>query len=82
MTILLHFPLNTNYFGAGSQGAMVTFRVDDLDESLKELEGAACASIRSERTTHMGDLRGYGIRRATAWSYGSRWQGESVLCGG
>ena len=37
MTVFAHFPLNTKYFGDGMQQAMVNFRVDDLDELLKQL---------------------------------------------
>src|ERR1700739_1440435 len=37
MTVFAHFPENTNYFGEGSQRAMVNFRVDNLDELLAKL---------------------------------------------
>ena len=37
MTVFAHFPVDTDYFGAGGQQAMVNFRVDDLDELLKQL---------------------------------------------
>jgi predicted enzyme related to lactoylglutathione lyase len=37
MTVFAHFPLDTRYFGEGPQQAMVNFRVDNLDELLKQL---------------------------------------------
>jgi predicted enzyme related to lactoylglutathione lyase len=40
MTVFAHFPLDTQYFGEGTQQAMVNFRVDDLDELLKQLAEA------------------------------------------
>jgi predicted enzyme related to lactoylglutathione lyase len=40
MTVFAHFPLDTQYFGEGTQLAMVNFRVDDLDELLKQLAAA------------------------------------------
>jgi predicted enzyme related to lactoylglutathione lyase len=40
MTVFAHFPADSEYFGEGAQQAMVNFRVDDLDELLKQLEGA------------------------------------------
>lgn len=40
MTVFAHFPADTDYFGGDAQQAMVNFRVDDLDELLKQLEGA------------------------------------------
>ncbi len=40
MTVFAHFPLDTQYFGEGTQQAMVNFRVDDLDELLKQLAAA------------------------------------------
>jgi predicted enzyme related to lactoylglutathione lyase len=40
MTVFAHFPQDTKYFGDGTQQAMVNFRVDDLDELLKQLEAA------------------------------------------
>ena len=40
MTVFAHFPLDTRYFGEGAQQAMVNFRVDDLDELLKQLTAA------------------------------------------
>ena len=40
MTVFAHFPLDTRYFGEGAQQAMVNFRVDDLDELLKQLAEA------------------------------------------
>jgi len=40
MTVFAHFPLDTRYFGEGAQQAMVNFRVDDLDELLKQLAAA------------------------------------------
>lgn len=40
MTVFAHFPEGTDYFGEGSQRAMVNFRVDDLDELLKQLTAA------------------------------------------
>ncbi len=43
MTVFAHFPLDTKYFGEGTQQAMINFRVDDLDELLKQL---ATAGVR------------------------------------
>jgi predicted enzyme related to lactoylglutathione lyase len=40
MTVFAHFPLDTNYFGEGSQQTMVNFRVDNLDELLAQLAAA------------------------------------------
>ncbi|MGB7267424.1 MAG: VOC family protein [Terracidiphilus sp.] len=40
MTVFAHFPLDTRYFGEGAQQTMVNFRVDDLDELLKQLTAA------------------------------------------
>ena len=40
MTVFAHFPEDTNYFGEGSQQAMVNFRVDDLDKMLERLAAA------------------------------------------
>lgn len=40
MTVFAHFPQGTKYFGDGSQGAMVNFRVDDLDALLAQLTSA------------------------------------------
>jgi predicted enzyme related to lactoylglutathione lyase len=40
MTVFAHFPLNTEYFGAAPQQAMVNFRVDDLNQLLDELAKA------------------------------------------
>jgi predicted enzyme related to lactoylglutathione lyase len=37
MTVFAHFPLDSKYFGEGTQQAMVNFRVDDMDELLKKL---------------------------------------------
>jgi predicted enzyme related to lactoylglutathione lyase len=37
MTVFAHFSQNTDYFGDGSQQAMVNFRVDDLDQLLAQL---------------------------------------------
>ena len=37
VTVFSHFPLDTKYFGEGAQAAMVNFRVDNLDELLKQL---------------------------------------------
>jgi len=39
-TVFAHFPQNTDYFGGGSQGFMVNFRVDDLDGLLAQLTAA------------------------------------------
>jgi predicted enzyme related to lactoylglutathione lyase len=41
MTVFAHFPDSTKYFGEGPQQAMVNFRVDNMDELLKQLEGSA-----------------------------------------
>jgi predicted enzyme related to lactoylglutathione lyase len=40
MTVFAHFPLDTKYFGDGAQQVMVNFRVDDLDQLLKQLTAA------------------------------------------
>jgi predicted enzyme related to lactoylglutathione lyase len=40
VTVFNHFPLDTTYFGEGSQQAMINFRVDNLDELLAQLTGA------------------------------------------
>ena len=40
MTVFAHFPADTKYFGEGGQGAMVNFRVDDLDALLGQLAEA------------------------------------------
>jgi predicted enzyme related to lactoylglutathione lyase len=40
MTVFAHFPLDTRYFGEGSQQVMVNFRVDDLDGLLEQLAKA------------------------------------------
>jgi catechol 2,3-dioxygenase-like lactoylglutathione lyase family enzyme len=40
MTVFAHFPLDTKYFGDGSQQAMVNFRVDDLDALMEKLDAA------------------------------------------
>jgi predicted enzyme related to lactoylglutathione lyase len=40
MTVFAHFPADTTYFGAGSQQAMVNFRVEDLEALLTELAAA------------------------------------------
>ncbi|MGH9604846.1 MAG: VOC family protein [Terracidiphilus sp.] len=51
MTVLAHFPLDSNYFGDGSQQAMVNFRVDDLDQLLANL-AAAGVRIDPRREDH------------------------------
>jgi predicted enzyme related to lactoylglutathione lyase len=51
MTVFAHFPLDSKYFGEGSQQAMVNFRVDDLDGLLKQLE-AAGVRIDPKRDDH------------------------------
>jgi predicted enzyme related to lactoylglutathione lyase len=48
MTVFAHFPPDTRYFGEGAQQAMVNFRVDDLDELLKQL-AASGVSIDPKR---------------------------------
>jgi predicted enzyme related to lactoylglutathione lyase len=40
MTVFSHFPVDTKYFGDGPQQSMVNFRVDDIDELLKQLTAA------------------------------------------
>jgi predicted enzyme related to lactoylglutathione lyase len=40
MTVFAHFPIDTKYFGEGTQQAMVNFRVDDLDGLLSKLDAA------------------------------------------
>jgi predicted enzyme related to lactoylglutathione lyase len=39
-TVFSHFPETTDYLGEAAQRAMVNFRVDDLDELLKQLAAA------------------------------------------
>jgi predicted enzyme related to lactoylglutathione lyase len=51
MTVFAHFPVETKYFGEGTQQVMVNFRVDDLDELLKRLE-AAGVRIDPKRDDH------------------------------
>jgi len=51
MTVFAHFPLDTKYFGEGSQQVMVNFRVDDLDGLLKQLT-AAGVRIDPKRDDH------------------------------
>jgi predicted enzyme related to lactoylglutathione lyase len=51
MTVFAHFPMGTEYFGDGQQQAMVNFRVDDMDELLKQLEAAA-VRIDPKREDH------------------------------
>jgi predicted enzyme related to lactoylglutathione lyase len=51
MTVFAHFPLETKYFGEGTQQVMVNFRVDDLDELLKQLT-AAGVRIDPKRDDH------------------------------
>ena len=48
MTLFAHFPESTKYFGEGPQHAMINFRVDNLDELLKQL-GAADVRIDPNR---------------------------------
>jgi predicted enzyme related to lactoylglutathione lyase len=50
-TVFAHFPADTDYFGDGSQQAMINFRVDDLDGLLKEL-AAAEVRIDPRREEH------------------------------
>ncbi|MGA2537173.1 MAG: VOC family protein [Terracidiphilus sp.] len=40
MTVFTYFPLDTKKFGAGTQEAMVNFRVDDMDQLLAQLAEA------------------------------------------
>lgn len=42
-TVFAHFPENADNFGHAAQRAMINFRVDDLDELLKQL---ATAEVR------------------------------------
>jgi predicted enzyme related to lactoylglutathione lyase len=51
MTVFAHFPLDTKYFGEGTQQAMVNFRVDDLDALLKRLAEAG-VRIDPKREDH------------------------------
>lgn len=51
MTVFAHFPLETKYFGEGTQQAMVNFRVDDMDGLLGKLE-AAGVRIDPKREDH------------------------------
>jgi len=40
MTLLSHFPPDTDYFGGGPQSCMLNLRVDDLDQLLLQLAAA------------------------------------------
>ena len=51
MTVFAHFPEATKYFGEGTQQVMVNFRVDDMDELLKQLT-AAGVRIDPKREDH------------------------------
>jgi len=51
MTVLAHFPRDTEYFGPGPQQAMVNLRVDNLDEMLAQL-AADGVSIDPKREDH------------------------------
>lgn len=51
MTIFAHFPEDTDYFGEGAQQAMVNFRIDDMEELLKQLT-AAGVRIDAKREDH------------------------------
>ena|SRR6478735_4750214 len=51
MTVFAHFPQDTEYFGEGTQQAMVNFRVDNLEELLSQLE-AAGVRIDPKRDDH------------------------------
>jgi predicted enzyme related to lactoylglutathione lyase len=51
MTVFAQFPMDTKYFGDGTQQVMVNFRVDDMDELLKQLE-AAGVRIDPKRDDH------------------------------
>jgi predicted enzyme related to lactoylglutathione lyase len=51
MTVFAHFPVDTKYFGEGAQQVMINFRVDDLDELLKQLTEAG-VRIDPKRDDH------------------------------
>jgi predicted enzyme related to lactoylglutathione lyase len=51
MTVFAHFAADTKYFGEGAQQVMVNFRVDDMDELLKQLAGAG-VKIDPKREDH------------------------------
>lgn len=51
MTVFAPFPAATKYFGDGPQTFMVNFRVDDLDQLLKQLT-AAGVRIDPKRETY------------------------------
>jgi predicted enzyme related to lactoylglutathione lyase len=40
MTVFAHFPLDSRYFGDGTQQSMINFRVDNLDQLLVQLAEA------------------------------------------
>jgi predicted enzyme related to lactoylglutathione lyase len=40
LTMFSHFPLDSQYFGDGSQQVMINFRVDNLDQLLAQLAAA------------------------------------------
>ncbi|HEY1805745.1 MAG TPA: VOC family protein [Terracidiphilus sp.] len=50
-TVFAHFPMDTKYFGDGTQPAMINFRVDDMDALLKQL-GEAGVRIDPKRDIH------------------------------
>jgi len=65
MTVFAHFPLDTHYFGDGSQQSMVNFRVDDLDACWPSSPRPAYASTPNATTTPLAVLPGSGTLKAT-----------------
>ena len=51
VTVFAHFPADTSYFGEGARQTMIDFRVDDLDELLKQLV-AGGVQIDAKRENH------------------------------
>ena len=53
-TVWSLFPVDTKYFGAGPQQAMVNYRVDDLDGLLRKLEDAGVETHLHEQNDEYG----------------------------
>lgn len=53
-TVWSLFPVDTEYFGAGPQQAMVNYRVDDLDGLLRKLEDAGVETHVHEQNDEYG----------------------------
>lgn len=54
-TVFAPFPADTEYFGSKSQGFMLNFRVDDLDDLLKQLKAGKVKIVKGvEEQTGVG----------------------------